>query len=180
MSKKDLEIKTTIENILENISPGQHLKNYFDGLPENRIRRAISILSGIYPDKTTSSDDEFSFIMYMLSDIKFMRQESFSEFIRSISILHFTDDQKKLLIDIIKNNIEILCTKCTFELNTLLMSLFEQDELLQYIEYLIEKGIHPVFHLVLNILLYEDFSNSTVSDKKIDILKQKVYKYINL
>jgi hypothetical protein len=56
--------------------------------------------------------------------------------------------------------------------------LFEQDELLQYIEYLIEKGIHPVFHLVLDILLYEDFSNSTVSDAKIDILKQKVYKYI--
>jgi hypothetical protein len=94
MSKKDLEIRTTIENILENISPGQHLKNYFDGLSEKRIRRAISILSGIYPDKTTSSDDEFSFIMYMFSDIKFMKQESFSEFIRSISLLYFTDDQK--------------------------------------------------------------------------------------
>jgi hypothetical protein len=60
------------------------------------------------------------------------------------------------------------------------VSLFEQDELLQYLEYLIEKSSRPVLYLVLNILLYEDFSNSTVSDDKIDILKQKIYKYNNL
>jgi hypothetical protein len=180
MRKKDFEIRTTVENILENISSGQHLKNYFDGLSEKRIRRAISILSSIYPDKTTISDDEFSFIMYMFSDIKFMGQESFSEFVRAINILHFTEHQKKLLIDAIKNNIEILCNKCTFELDSLIVSLLEPDELLQYLESLIEEGSRPVLHLVFNILLYGNFSNRNVLDKKIEIIKQKISKYTNL
>jgi hypothetical protein len=180
MNKKDLEIRKTIENILENTSPGQHLKNYFDGLPEKKIRRVISILSGIYPDKTISSDDDFSFVMYMFSDIKFMGQESFDQFVTAVNIFDFTDSQKKLLTGAIKNNIEILCNKCTFELGSLLVNLLEPNELFQYFEYLIEEGSRPVLHQVFDILLYEDFSNSNVSDEKIEILKQKISKRLSI
>jgi hypothetical protein len=116
----------------------------------------------------------------MFSDIKFMGQESFFEFVEAVNILHFTEPQKKLLIDAIKNNIEILCNKCTFELNTLLVSLLEPDELFQYLESLIEKESRPVLHTVFDILLYEDFSNSNVSDERIETLKQKISKSINL
>ena len=179
MRKKDHETKTAIKNILENGSSGQALKDYFDGLPDKRIRRAIGILSGVYPDSTTISDDDFPFIMYMFSDIKFTGQGSFSDFVRAVNILDFTERQKKLVIEAIKNNIEILCDICTFELGALLVSLFEPDELFRYLEALVEKGSRPVLQQVFGILLYEDFSKDYRLEEKIETLKQKVSKLIN-
>ena len=179
MSKKDIEIKATIESILENSYSGQHLKNYFDGLPDKNIRRAISILSSIYPGKTTSSDDDFSFILYMFSGIKFLKQESFFAFVSAINILEFTEHQKKLLIDVVKHNIEILYEICTFELDTLLVHLFEPKELFQYLEVLAEQGSRPVLRRVSAILRRKDFSTSCISDEKIESLKQKISESIN-
>ena len=179
MSGKDYEIRTTIENILENNSSGQCLRKYFDELPDKNIRRAISILSSIYPDETTISNDDFSFIIHMFSDIKFIKQKSFFQFVCSINILKFTDHQKKLLIDTIKNNIEILCDQDTYDLGYLLVNLFEPNELFQYLEVITEKGSRPVLQQIYDILWYEDFSNSYGLDEKIEALKQKVSKLIN-
>ena len=179
MRKQDLEIRMTIESILENSSSGQRLKNYFADLPDKRIRRAISVLSNVYPGKTTISDDDLSFILYMLSDIRFMKQDNFFEFVSAVNILSFTEYQKMLLIDSIKNNIEILCDKCTFELDTLLVSLFEPNELFQYLEVLAEKGGHHVLQTVSGILRYNNFSNSRVSDEQIESLKQKISEFLN-
>jgi hypothetical protein len=174
MGKKDLEMRMTIESILENDSSGKRLKNYFAELPDNRIRRAISVLSGMYPDKTTISDDDFSFIMYMFSDIKFVGQESFAQFVQAINILDFTEHQKTLLINVTKHNIEILCDICTFELDALLVNLFEQNELVKYVEVLVEQCSPPVLQRVSAILRYKSFSNSLVSDEEIENLKQKI------
>ena len=179
MKKKDLEIKTTIESILKNSSSGQRLKNYFVELPDKRIRRAISVLSAIYPAQTTISDDDLSFILYMFSDTKFMRQDSFFLFVDAVNILNFTEHQKMRLIDAIKNIIEILCDKCDFGLDALLESLFEPKELFQYLEVLAEKGSYRVLERVFYILRYKGFSNSGVSDEKIENLKQKVSEFLN-
>lgn len=170
MREKDLEIRRTIESILENDFPGQGLKNYFAGLPDKKIRKAISILSGMYPDKTTVSDDEFSFILYMFSDMKFMKEESFSAFVFAINILNFTERQKGFLRNVVTNNIEILCDKGNFELNPLLVSLFEPNELLQYLDELTRKGTRAVLHHVYHLLLYENLGGS---DEKIEDLKHK-------
>lgn len=179
MGKKDIEIKTTIENILEHDFSGQQLQNYFDALPAKSIRRAISILSRMYPGATTISDDDFPFILFMFSDIKFMRQDSFPSFVFAVNLIHFTDRQKKLLINTIKNNIEILCDTCMFELDALLVSVFEPDKLLQYLEVLVEKGSRPLLQRVSDILRYEDFSHSAGSDDKIEALQQKISQSID-
>ena len=174
MSKRDLEIRATIESILAKSSSGQGLKNYFAGLPDTQIRRAISILSEIYPDKTEVSDEEFSFLLYMFSDVKFMEKESFSAFVFAINILNFTEHQKKLLREAAKNTIEIVCDKGNYALNPLLVSLFEPNALIQYLEELSQKGSRAVLQHVYDLLLYEDLSNIHGSDEKIESLKQKI------
>ena len=179
MSGKDLEIRTTIEHILENNSHGRRLKEYFGGLPDARIRRAIGILSGIYPDRTTISDDDFSFVVYLFSNVKFIGQLSFWNFVSAVNILNFTEPQKKRLIDAIQNNIELLCATCTCELDTLLANLFEPDELVRYLEVLAETGSRPVLEHVADILRHEDFSNSSVPDERIEALKRKISKAIH-
>lgn len=174
MGKKDYEIRIAIKTIIDNDYSGRHLKYYFSVMPDKSIRRAINILSKIYPDKTTISDDDFLFITYMFSNVKFMEQESFFQFVRAVNILNFTDHQKAMLINTIKNSIEILSDKCTFELDALLMNLFEPDKLIQYFEALIENKNRSVLQRIFYILLYEDFSQSYGLDKKIEALKLKV------
>lgn len=68
MSENDLAIRTAIESILESEYPRQGLLQYFADLPDKRIRRATSLLSVMYPDKTELADSDFSFILYMFSD----------------------------------------------------------------------------------------------------------------
>lgn len=178
MRKKDLEIKATIGNMLENNFSGRRLKIYFEALPDKSIRRAIGILSDIYPDKTTISDDDFAFIPYMFSDARFTKQDSFPGFVRAVNILNFTEHQKKLLTDAIKNDIEGLCDKCTYELDALLVHLFEPNDLIQYLSSLADEGSPPVLQRISDILQYEDFSNSSVSVEVIEALKQKVSKLL--
>ena len=111
--------------------------------------------------------------------MKFIEQLSFWNFVSAINILDFTEYQKKRLIDAIKNNIERLCNTCTFELGSLLVKLFEPDALVQYLEVLAEEGSRPVLEHVSDILRFEDFSNSSVSDERMEILKQKISNSIN-
>ncbi len=179
MSKRDLEIRATIESILAKSSSGQGLKNYFAGLPDTQIRRAISILSEIYPDKTEVSDEEFSFLLYMFSDVKFMEKESFSAFVFAINILNFTERQKKLLREAVTKTIEIVCDKGNYELNPLLVSLFEPNALIQYLEELSQKGSRAVLQHVYDLLLYEDLSKVDGSEATIARLQQKISESIN-
>ena len=179
MSKKDLKIRNAIENILESNSSGQRLKNYFADLPDKRIRRAMSVLSGIYPDTTTISDDDLQFILHMFSDIRLIGQDSFFLFVQAVNVFSFAEHQKILLRDAIKKNIEILCDVCTFELDGLLESLFEPKELFQYLEVLTKKEIRSVLIHVSDILRYNDFSKSGVSDERIENLKQEVYEFFD-
>jgi len=48
-------------------------------------------LSRTYPDNKIISDDDFLFIAQMFSDINFMAQKSFFEFICVINILGFAN-----------------------------------------------------------------------------------------
>ena len=112
----------------------------------------MSVLSGIYPDTTTISDDDLQFILHMFSDIRLIGQDSFFLFVQAVNVFSFTEHQNILLRDAIKKNIEILCDACTFELDGLLESLFEPKELFQYLEFLAEKEIRSVLIHVTDIL----------------------------
>jgi len=174
LQKKDLELQKTIENILKGKYPGQGLMEYFDGLPDKRARRAISILAGIYPDKTTSSDGEFSFVLFMFSNMKFMEQKNFWLFVQTINILQFTEPQKKLLKDAVTNNIETLCRQCTFELDSLLVNVFEANDLLHYLDYLSEKKSRAVLVHVFDTLRHAPFANNDALDEHVGKLREKV------
>ena len=173
MSKKDLEIRGAIEGILENDAPGRHLQRYFDALPDARVRRAVGILSGIYPDKTAISDDDFQFVVHLFSERRFLAQASFCDFVRAVGILDFTGPQRKRLIAAIQDNIELLCDRCTYELDALLAKLLEPDELIRYLQALAETASLSVLQRASDILRHEDFS-SDVREETIEALKGKI------
>ncbi len=174
MRTKDLEIKKTFEHMLEAPDAGQRLQAYFAELPEKNIRRAISILSGMYPVTRTCSDDDFSFILYMFTTVQCMKQKSFPFFVSAINIIDFTEPQKTLLRGALQNHMELLCSQCTFELGTLLGRLFAPNELFQYVEALAAHGNRSMLHQAHDILHYEDFSQSTVAQNTKERLKQKI------
>jgi hypothetical protein len=171
MSSKDSEIKMEIEEILQNNFSGMLLKSYFENISKNKIRRTIHILAAIYPNKIIISDDDFVFISYMLSNEKFLKQENYFEFIRSLNIINFTENQKNTLINLIKENIEILCEACTFELDYFLIKIFNKSDLFKYMETLTRGGNSTaVLRCISDILRYEDFSNINISDEALEKL----------
>ncbi len=174
MRQKDLEITKTYEQMLEASDAGQRLQAYFAGLPDPKIRRAIHILSGMYPVKMTCSDDSFSFILYMFSTVHCIKQDSFPFFVTAINIIDFTEPQKTLLRGALQDHIEVLCRHCTFELGTLLGRLFAPQALFQYVETLATHANRLVLHQAYDILCYEDFSQSTVSQSALESLKQRI------
>ncbi|ENT2948176.1 hypothetical protein ACFFOE_000141 [Klebsiella aerogenes] len=176
MSGKDFNIKSTLEAILQNDAIGKNLKIYFENTPEKDTRRVISILSMIYPDKINMSDNEFEFIVYMFSSEKNIRQENFFEFVRAVSLINFTDKQKNIFIDAIKKHMELLCEKCTFELDILLMKIFEPPELIKYIYTLIGNSAQPVMRHVEYILKDELFCHNANTTNILELLKQQSYK----
>lgn len=178
MNLKDIEIKSEIENILKSNSISENLKIYFENLPFKKIRRAITILSRIYPDKVTISDEEFPVIVYFISNKNFIEQENFMDLVRSINIITFTESQKEILIKTINNNIEALCKACTFELDKLLVNLFSSIKLIQYIEVLAGGNNMYILKHVLDILMYEKLPHSNILDESVEILKQKVLRKI--
>lgn len=174
MRSKDFVIKSEIEDLLESNFSGQKLRSYFENLPDNRIRRAIAILSMLYPNKLTVSDDDFIFIIYMLSNKKYLDQENFFHFIDSINIIDFTEAQKKSLIVLIKKHFETLCKNCTYELDSFLIKIFELSDLFKYMEMLAIDGSKAVLEHIFYILRCKDFSSSNVSDEAIEMLQQKI------
>ena len=174
MKDKDIKIKVEIENILQNESSGLALKSYFENIPENRIRRSLHILSSIYPGKTKVSDDDFSFISYMITNEKFLKQDNFFEFIFSLTIIDFTEIQKKILSCLIKEHFEKLCEACTFELDSLLVKIFDRSDLFRYVETLSDSSNISVLRRISDILRYEDFSDTNVSNEALEALKNKI------
>jgi hypothetical protein len=179
MSRKDSEIRAAIQDILEDDFPGARLKKYFDGLPDTHVKRAIHVLSAMYPDKTAIPDRDFRFIMDLFSDVKFVGQDSFPEFVRAVNVVDFTEFQKRQFVCAIKRNMGLLCAKCTYELDALLARLFEPDALIRYLEVLAEEGNRPVLQHVSDILRHGDFSGGRVPGEKIEMLKEKVAKSLN-
>ena len=176
MSSKDLEIKMEIDEIFQNCSTGIRLKAYFVNMPEKKVRRAIHILAKIYSDQKVISDEDFVFIVYMLSNEKLLKQGFFSEFIRSLGLIYFTGDQKSILINLIKEHFEALCKICTFELDDLLVKIFDRSDLFKYLETLVGDGGTAVLQHVSDILRYEDFSNTNISDESLEKLKNEINK----
>lgn len=152
MCGKDFHIKSMLETILQNDAIGQNLRTYFEHMPEKDLRRAISILSMVYPDKVNMPDSEFEFIVYMFSNEKNIEQESFFEFVRSVNVINFTDKQRDIFVDVIKKHMELLCEKCTFELDDLLIKIFEPSELIEYIYILINNSTQPIMQHIEYIL----------------------------
>lgn len=120
MSRHDIILRTKFERIIESNNVGQALISFFDKLPQGNYRRAIYVLSVIYPVKLHVDDDEFKFIFYIMSEKKFLRQQTISDFVRSINLIEFTETQKSVLRELIKKNNDIIITQCTFELDCLL------------------------------------------------------------
>lgn len=129
MSRHDILLRSQFERIIESNNVGQALISFFDKLPQENYRRAIYVLSTIYPVKLNVSDDEFKFIFYILSQEKFLRQQSISDFVRSINVIEFTETQKSVLREVITKNDDIISAQCTFELDCLLMRISASSKL---------------------------------------------------
>lgn len=120
MSRHDILLRSKFERIIESNNVGQALISFFDKLPQENYRRALYVLSTIYPVKLNVGDDEFKFIFYIMSQKKFLRQQTISDFVRSINLIEFTETQKIILREVITKNNDIISTQCTFELDCLL------------------------------------------------------------
>lgn len=94
MSRHDILLRSQFERIIEGDRVGQALISFYEKLPEENYRRALYILSIIYPIKLNVGDDEFKFIFYIMSQKKFLRQQTISDFVRSINVIEFTETQK--------------------------------------------------------------------------------------
>ena len=121
MSRHDSLLRTQFERIIDGDNLGQALISLLDKLPQENYRRAIYVLSTIYPVKLNVGDDEFKFIFYIMSQKKFLRQQSISDFVRSINLIEFTKSQKSVLREVIEKNNDLISAQCTFELDCLLM-----------------------------------------------------------
>lgn len=172
MSGKDSAFKSDIESILQGPCAGRELIAYFERIPLRDSRRALTVLARIYPDKTTVSDEELDFIVFLLSRERWVEQESIPAFVSAIGILNFTESQKQTLIPAVKTQLAALCERCTFELDHLVMRLFPPRELVRYLERLVDGGRRAVLEHILDILWYEDFSDSSVSDETLENLRQ--------
>ncbi len=120
MSRHDILLRSQFERIIESNNVGQALISFFDKLPQENYRRALYVLSTIYPVKLNVGDDEFKFIFYIMSQKKFLRQQTISDFVRSINLIEFTETQKIILREVFTKNNDIISAQCTFELDCLL------------------------------------------------------------
>ena len=106
MGNSDFYIQNEIEASLEQEDFNQIIM-LLDSLPSKNIRRALYLLSEIFPNKIEVSENEFKFIKYILSNNKFIVVQSISDFLRAISILNFNDLQKQEIADLIFQNLKI-------------------------------------------------------------------------
>ena len=175
MGNKDSAIKSTIEECLQRDPVGQNLKAYFENLPDKDIRRAITVLANMYPVKDTIADEELVFITYMLANEKIIGQQSFHAFIFSIGLIEYSESQKKILISVIKRYIEPMCCSCTFELDHLIVKLFAQHELIQFMNRLMADSSATVLQHISDILRYENSFARSLPDTVLVKLRHDIF-----
>ena len=172
MRTRDETIKRQLEFILKARFTGRDLIVYFDCMPEKMLRRAITLFSEVYPSETVISDEQFGFIGYMLSTNKMVEQESFSNFIISISTINYSIEQKEKLVNITKDNIFSLCNGLTFEFDNFLSLLLNQEQLADYVKWMADIEDEAVLMRAMGILQYERFDRVPV--EIIESLKQTI------
>lgn len=170
MGSQDLYIKNKIEKILNNGDMNE-LILYLDDLPIKNIRRNLSILSEIFPDKLIISDSYFDFIKYILINDKFLKVQSISDFIRAINIIEFNKVQKKYLSDLILSKINLLSKYCDFELNMLIINIFKPRDFYEKIISLQNLFNDDAKNYLLNFILFEDDYCENYTEEEIKYLK---------
>lgn len=120
MSQDDVVLRKEFENILQRDRVAESLIRLFESVPQRKLRRALFLLSEVYPDKIHIEDEELEFICYILSHKKFIEQETIRNFIFSLNIIEFSEKQKEILRSIIPDALNTLSEKCTYELEAFL------------------------------------------------------------
>ena len=133
MKNNDFLMQDEIENFLEQEDFHQIIL-LFNTLPAKNVRRALYLLSEVFPNKIEISESQFGFIKYILSDNKFLNVQSISDFIRAISIVDFNNFQKKEVTELIFSKLNQLSKNCDFELNLLITKLIDHHEFFDYLE----------------------------------------------
>ena len=154
MGNKDFYIQNEIEAALEQEDFNQII-TLLDSLPSKNIRRALYLLSEIFPNKIEVSENEFKFIKYILSNNKFIEVQSISDFIRVISILNFNNLHKQEIIDLIFTNLNTLSKNCSFELNSLIAKLIDSNNFFMQIEKFKNNLDDSSRKYLLDFVLYE-------------------------
>lgn len=101
-----------------------------------------------------------------------VEQESFSNFIRSISTINYSIEQKEKLVNITKDNIFSLCNGLTFEFDNFLALLLNQEQLADYVKWMADIEDEAVLMRAMGILQYERFDRVPV--EIIESLKQTI------
>ena len=172
MSNSDFYIQNMIEASLEQEDFSQIII-LLDLLLSKNIRRALYLLSEIFPNKIEITENEFKFIKYILSNKKFIVVQSISDFLRAISILNFNDLQKQEIADLIFQNLNILSKKCDFELNILITKLIEPNKFFMQVE-IIKNNLDDYSRkYLLDFIFYEKeyFENGFNEDEINDFIK---------
>lgn len=172
MGNSDFYIQNEIEASLEQEDFNQIIM-LLDSLPSKNIRRALYLLSEIFPNKIEVSENEFKFIKYILSNNKFIEVQSISDFIRSISILNFNNLQKQEIINLIFINLNTLSKNCNFELNLLITKLIDSNNFFMQIEKFKNNLDDSSRKYLLDFIIYEKeyLKNSFNEDEINDFMR---------
>lgn len=170
MKCQDLHIKNKIEKRLIN-EDIDGLILFFNDLPIKNSRRSLYILSEVFPDRVIISDSYFNFIEYILTNDKFLTQQSISDFIRAINSVEYSEKQKERLSDFIFSKINILAKHCDFELNMLIINLLTPENFFHKVSELKNILNEDVKKYILNFLLYEEDYCENYTQKQIKYLK---------
>lgn len=153
MSRLDSNVKYHIENII-NQGNEKELSTFFHVLSDKNIRRALYIFSSIFPNKLSISNREFSFIRYVLSDVRLLSVDSISDFIRAITIIDFSDEQKEQVLLWVVWQIHYLL-HCDVELNMLIYRLGHSELLLNKLIEWHQPFDEPLKKYLINLIIDE-------------------------
>ncbi len=121
MRQDDVLLKLELETILQHDRVAEPLIRLFESMPQRKLRRALFLLSTVYPDKRYIEDEEFEFINYVFTQPKLLEQETIRNFVGAMNIIEFTEKQKSILRKSIADTLSIISKRCTFELDEFLM-----------------------------------------------------------
>lgn len=121
MRQDDVLLKLELETILQHDRVAEALIRLFESMPQRKLRRALFLLSTVYPDKRYIEDEEFEFIYYVFTQPKFLEQETIRDFVGAMNIIEFTEKQKIILRKSVADTLSIISKRCTFELDEFLM-----------------------------------------------------------